>query len=232
MKLLTLILLLFTCPKIMLSAQKMSIDIDEEYLDMLTPAYYSSTTESNFVSEVDNYLHFARSVPFQLPFIDSTGGAPDYSIGRSFGEGIGPGGTGSHHPAIDYYMNSTGNKVNLYAPCDGYVEIDGSVDRYRHFVSITHEIYDSSSHFLGKMKVILAHIDLDLDAADGILPNGTYVKKGALISGNLYSGTMGGPHLHLEIRYYRPTDLGDEDFYGGPVGDKTSPSAGTWTYGY
>jgi hypothetical protein len=47
---------------------------------------------------------------------------------------------------------------------------------------------------------------------------------------------VGGPHLHLEIRYYRPSDNGDEEYYGivGPAGSTTltAPSAGSWEFGY
>ncbi len=82
---------------------------------------------------------------------------------------------------------------------------------------------------------LYAHIDLDLDKADGLSLNGQTVQAGDLISRHLYSGTVGGPHLHFEIRYYRSTDSGDEEFYGfaGPRADPvlTQPSGGSWLYG-
>ena len=49
------------------------------------------------------------------------------------------------------------------------------------------------------------------------------------------SGTVGGPHLHFETRYYRLGDAGDETFYGSadPFSEEklTEPSAGQWSYG-
>jgi hypothetical protein len=82
---------------------------------------------------------------------------------------------------------------------------------------------------------LYAHIDLDLDSADNLILSGKSVKQGDLISRHLYSGTVGGPHLHFEIRYYRPGDKGNEEFYGVPgFGNNTltDPSAGSWSYGY
>ena len=76
---------------------------------------------------------------------------------------------------------------------------------------------------------LYAHVDLDLDEADGLSMSRKTVKAGDLISKNLYSETRGGPHLHFEIRYYRPDDDGTEEFYGirGSV-----PGAGEWPNGY
>ena len=71
------------------------------------------------------------------------------------------------------------------------------------------------------MVSLYGHIDLDLDSAANLDLNGKYVKKGDLVSNHLYAGTTEGPHLHFEIRYYRNTDSGMEDFYGGPTADKT-----------
>ena len=204
---------------------------NEQYEDLLTPQYYNTPDSGNFRLELNKFIHFSRMIPFQHPFQPPSGEIPQYTIGRSFGDGLGPGGTGSHHPAIDYYLTNN-DSMNLYAACDGYVKIDKTVDRYRHFLSITSEVKDSTEKVIGKMVVIYAHIDLDFDAADNINLEGKFVKKGDLVSKHLYSGTVGGPHLHFEIRYYRATDTGEEDFYGGQVGDKTSPSAGSWTYGF
>ncbi len=53
-------------------------------------------------------------------------------------------------------------------------------------------------------------------------------KAGDLISKHLYEGTRGGPHLHFEIRYYRPTDNGTEEFYGFR---QSAPGAGDWPNG-
>lgn len=84
------------------------------------------------------------------------------------------------------------------------------------------------------MVTLYAHIDLDLDSADNLILDGQFVNKGDIISKHLYSGTLGGPHLHFEIRYYRPTDIGDEEYYGWSGGnpDFTEPSTGSWSYGY
>jgi len=204
---------------------------DGQYEDMLTPEYYNTPNGGTFRREVNKFVHFARQLPFQHPLEDSLGQTPTYTINRSFGDGIGPGRTGSHHPAIDYYIgNST--KVNMYAAHDGTVTVSKDVARYRHYLSITADIKDSLNNTIGKMVTIYAHIDLDLDSIDNINPDGQYVKKGDLVSKHLYSGTMGGPHLHFEIRYYRSTDRGLEDFYGGNVGGKTSKSSGSWSYGF
>lgn len=86
-----------------------------------------------------------------------------------------------------------------------------------------------------KLVTPYAYIDLDLDEADGLILNGVTVHAGDLISQHLYAGTVGGPHLHFEIRYYRPADIGDEEFYGfaGPRTDPslTEPPSGPWTHG-
>ncbi len=201
-----------------------------QYEDMLTPEYYNTANGGVFRIELNKFVHFARQLPFQHPFEDSLAQIPTYTINRSFGDGIGPGGTGSHHPAFDYYIaNST--QVNMYAAHNGVVNISRDIARYRHYLSITTDINDSLGNNIGKMVTLYAHIDLDLDSIDNINLDGQYVNKGDLISKNLYSGTMGGPHLHFEIRYYRTTDTGLEDFYGGNIGANTSPSSGSWTYG-
>ncbi|MEA3285932.1 MAG: T9SS type A sorting domain-containing protein [Candidatus Marinimicrobia bacterium] len=89
---------------------------------------------------------------------------------------------------------------------------------------------------IGKLVTLYAHIDLDLDFVDGLDLDGQYAEKGDTISLNLYSGTVGGLHLHFEIRFYRPDELGDETFYSfvGPEGSDifTEPSTGSWSYGY
>ncbi len=203
-----------------------------QYQDMLTPIYYNSPEGDEFRTEVNKFIHFVRQIPFQHPLEDSLGQAPIYTIKRGFGDGIGFGGVGSHHPALDYHVGNSATLVNLYAAHDGYVSVDKTVSRYRHYLSITSEIRDSIGNAIGKMLTLYGHVDLDLDSMSDLNLNGKYVQKGDLISKHLYSGTVGGPHLHFEIRYYRNSDLGTEDFYGGNVGDKTTPSAGKWTYGY
>ena len=204
---------------------------DGQYEDMLTPEYYNTPNGGAFRLEVNKFVNFSRQLPFQHPFEDSLGQIPTHTIGRGFGDGIGPGGTGSHHPAFDYYFNGS-TQVNMYAAHDGIITISRDVARYRHYLSITTDIKDSLNNTIGKMVTIYGHIDLDLDSIDNINLDGQYVNKGDLVSKHLYSGTMGGPHLHFEIRYYRPTDTGLEDFYGGNVGGNTSPSSGSWSYGF
>ena len=56
----------------------------------------------------------------------------------------------------------------------------------------------SRGKFLGKLVTVYAHIELN--EADGLLLEGKLVQKGELLSNHLYSGTMGGPHLHFEVR--------------------------------
>ena len=205
---------------------------DGAYEDMLTPAYYSSNGDSAFIKELNKFVNFARKLPFSHPLEDSLGNMPSITEGRGFGAGIGPGGSGSHHPAIDLYVGNRQTKVTMYAAHNGVIETNRTVDRYRHYISISQNISDEEGNILGKIMTLYGHVDLDMDEADGLDINGKTVKKGDIISKNLYAGTMGGPHLHLEIRYYRSSDTGKEDFYGGRVGDKTEPSAGSWTYGY
>ena len=65
-----------------------------------------------------------------------------------------------------------------------------NADKYRNYLSLTKELSDSLGNKLGKIVVIYAHIDIDLDSLDNIILDGTLVKKGDLISKNLYSGTV------------------------------------------
>ena len=201
------------------------------YEDMLTPEYYNTPNGEAFRIEVNKLVNFARLLPFQHPLEDNLGNIPTYTINRNFGDVIGNSQRGSHHPAIDYYIGKS-TQVNMYAAHDGVVTINRDVSRYRHYLSITTDIHDDLDNIIGKMVTIYAHIDLDLDSIDDLNLNGQYVKRGDLVSKNLYSGTKGGPHLHFEIRYYRTADTSLEDFYGGNTGDNTSPSSGNWTYGY
>ena len=86
--------------------------------------------------------------------------------------------------------------------------------KYRQYLAITKDIVDGDGFLLGKLVTLYAHLDLDLDEADELLMNGQSVAPGDLISTHFYAGTVGGPHLHFEARYYRSNDIGNESYYG------------------
>ncbi len=203
------------------------------YQDFLTPYYYSSNNES-FRTEINKFIHFARLTEFQHPIEDSVAQMPSYSINRGFGDGIGPGGTAQHHPAIDLHIENGDTNVVMYAAYDGYIHTVRDAAKYRDYLSITKDIKDSLDNTIGKIVTIYGHIDLNLDSLDNRLLNGQFVNQGDIVSRHLYSGTLGGPHLHFEIRYYRPSNVGNEEYYGWSGGSitYTEPSAGSWSYGY
>ena len=209
---------------------------DGEFEDMLTPAYYLAGNGDPFRNEINKFVHFARLGSCQHPFENQAGEIPAYAINREFGDGLGPGGTAQHHPAIDLHVGNGNTLVNMYAAYDGYVETYRDAPKYRDYLSLSKNIEDSVGDIIGKMVTLYAHIDLDLDSVDNILLNGQFVNQGDIVSKHLYSGTLGGPHLHFEIRFYRTTDVGNEGFYGfvGPGGSTTltEPSTGSWEYGY
>jgi len=215
-------------------SQTYSNNEDGQYEDMLTPAYYLAPNGDNFRNGINMFVHFARTEPFQHPLEDSVGHLPLFTINRGFCDGIGPGGTAQHHPAIDLHLENGNTQVNMYAAHEGQVETYRDAKKYRHYLSIAKNIEDSIGNVIGKMVTLYAHIDLDLDSADNLILDGEFVNKGDIISKHLYSGTLGGPHLHFEIRFYRPTDGGDEEYYGWSGGnpDFTEPSTGSWSYGY
>ncbi|MGE0561849.1 MAG: T9SS type A sorting domain-containing protein [Flavobacteriales bacterium] len=203
------------------------------YQDLLTPAYYSTPIGGAFRVEINKFVYYARIEPFRHPLEDSFGVIPSYSIpsNGTFSAGKGPGNTGEHHKANDMHVGSNDTNVTMYAAIDGYVNTYYSALKYRDYLSITKDIKDSSNNILGKMVVIYGHLELILDSLDGLLLNGQYVNQGDVVSKHLYSGTVGGPHLHFEIRYYRAPDFGTEDYYGFIGANLTDPSAGIWTYG-
>lgn len=88
---------------------------DGQYEDMLTPAYYLAPNGDAFRNEVNKFVHFARIGSFQHPLEDSIGQMPSFTINRGFGDGIGPGGTAQHHPAIDLHVGSGNTNVTMYA---------------------------------------------------------------------------------------------------------------------
>ena len=207
--------------------------------DMLTPAYYQVPEGAAFREEVNRFVYFARGLPFQHPLADSFGATPSFfvsDLGR-FGAPKGPNQDAQHHPAIDIYVAGRTTDVGLYAAHAGTVRTLRDADKYRHLIAITKEIVDEAGQLLGHVVTLYGHVDLDQDEADGLFLDGRTVERGDLVSRHLYAGTMGGPHLHLEIRYYRADDTGTETFYGGRTGpggsgELTDPSSGIWTYGY
>ncbi len=205
-------------------------------LDMLTPAYYQSTTEASFIEDVNQFISFAQLEQFHHPLEDETGRIPDFTVPPigEFGAGKGLNGTSQHHPAVDLHVGNKEILVNIYASYDGFVTTVKNADKYRHYVSISKNVEDGNGQLIGKLVTLYAHIDLDLDEADSLNINEQHVNKGDIISKHLYSGTLGGPHLHFEIRYYRAGDNGTETFYGfaNPnLPELTEPSAGNWSYG-
>jgi murein DD-endopeptidase MepM/ murein hydrolase activator NlpD len=199
-----------------------------EHSDMLTPAYYQ---DGALRSAVDAFIGACRTEPFHHPLESGTGGIPEYRVpgmGR-FGAGKGPTGTEQHHPATDLHVGNRETQVELFAAHDGLVSTVRDAPKYRHYIAITKPIMDEAGKELGKLVTLYGHVDLDLDEAAGLSMDGKQVKAGDLISKNLYAGTRGGPHLHFEIRYYRPADSGNEEFYGFR---ESVPSEGTWPYGF
>jgi len=190
--------------------------------DMLTPAYYSG----ELTSEVDDFLAACQKVQMHHPLQNESGQIPPFDAPSwgAFGAGKGPTRTEQHHPATDLKVA----EVALYAPHDGAVATVRDAPKYRNYISITKVITDAAGKELGKLVTLYAHVDLDLDEADGLFLDGQTVEAGDLLSKNLWSGTRGGPHLHFEIRYYRPGDSGTEEFYGFR---KSEPGAGDWPLG-
>jgi len=207
---------------------------DGEYQDMLTPAYYNTPLSEDYRTELNTFVHFARLTPFQNPVENSSSQIPTYTITRGFGEEL----TQNeiilqHHPAIDLHFENNQADIEMFASMDGYIQTYEDAPKYRDYLSITKDVEDNEGNILGKIVVIYAHIDLELDIANGLLMEGQYVNKGDLVSNHLYSQTVGGPHLHYEIRYYKTSDVGNEEFYGWAGGNTayTEPSAGIWEYG-
>lgn len=202
--------------------------------NMLTPEYYLSEENSTFKEEVDKFISTVLALDFNHPLRNPEGEIPNYSTGRVFGAEIGPENALQHHPAIDLYFINQNASVNMYALHDGVVNTYTDAPKYREYLSITKEIVDINGTCLGRLVTIYAHLDLELDSLDNISLEGKYIIRGDLVSKNLYSGTVGGPHLHFEIRFYRADDDGDEEFYGYNNGSNglTEPSAGNWLHGY
>ena len=208
-----------------------TISAESTYMNMLTPSYYVSTIVNPFKNEVDQFISEVEQIQFSHP-LGSSEERPNYVVKTKFGDEKGIGPATQYHPAVDVYVGNFVTNVNLYATHDGYISTARDVDKYRQYVSITKNVEDDLGELIGKLVTIYAHIDLDLDELESLYQEGDYVSKGTLISKHLYTETVGGPHLHFEVRYYRATDVGNEEFYGGYGADFTEPSAGYWEYGY
>ena len=186
---------------------------------------------------MNRFVYYAREIGFTHPLGDSTI-RPGYVVPDlgCFGAGKGPTGTEQHHPAVDMHVGDHDTLVTVYAPHDGLAHTYRDAPKYRHYLSITRDVLDSDSIVVGRLVTILGHIDLDLDEGDSLFMDGVYVEQGNIVSRHLWSGTTGGPHLHWEVRYYRPEDAATESFYGmsPPWGDEsfTAQSEGPWGYGF
>lgn len=201
------------------------------YQDFLTPNYYN-TDETDLRNQINELVHFARLENYQHPFKNASGAIASYSTNRGFGDGIGMDGTSQHHPAIDLHPSNP-TDITIYAVHDGLVNTYRDSPKYRHYLTITKDLKDSENKPIGKLVSLYAHIDLDLDESESLQLDGLPVNIGDLISGNLYSETMGGAHLHFELRFYRNSEIGNEDFYNWQnSGDYTTLSSGIWSFGY
>ncbi len=194
---------------------------------MYTPAYYK---DGPLKKEVDILVEACQQRPLSHPLEDPEGIIPSYRVPAmgDFGAGKGPTRKEQHHPATDMHIGSRETSVGIYAAHDGVVSTARDAPKYRHYVAVTKVISDESGKELGKLVTLYGHVDLDLDEAADISMNGKTVKAGDLISKHLYADTRGGPHLHFEIRYYRPGDKGNEEFYGFR---QKVPGAGDWPWG-
>ena len=206
------------------------------FQDMLTPAYYHADDGDPFRSEVNRFFFFARQAAFHHPLEDLSGQLRSFSV-PTMGEFGAPKGAFQHHAAVDLHVEHGETDVALYAPYDGYVTTVRDAPKYRHYISITKNVEDDHGQVVGRLVTLYGHVDLDLDEADSLFMDGQSVGSGDLVSNHLFAGTVGGPHLHFEIRYYRPDYLGNETFYGGNSGpygnpDFTEPSAGIWSLGF
>lgn len=210
---------------------------DCEFKDLLQPEYYNVEDNSPFANEVNRFISYCRKMTFHHPMKNENGQISQFFITTSgiFGSGKGLTNTEEYHPAVDLHVLNNQTNVSLYAAYDGYVTTYRDAQKYRQYLSISSDVLSDNQEVIGKLVTIYAHIDLDLDEQDGILLNGCYVKKGDKVSQHLYSETVGGPHLHFEIRFYRAEDLGNESFYGiyGLSNSLlTEQSTGPWIYGY
>ena len=198
--------------------------------DMLTPTYYNATNGAPIREAADEFVYFAQKETLHHPLRDGTNSTPDVVVHAEFcsTKGQPP---AQYHPAVDMHVGTAETAVELFAAHEGIVATYRDALKYRHYLSISKTIVDDNGQPIGILVTLYAHIDLDLDEADGLFLDGQTISTGDLVSQNLYSDTVGGPHLHFEIRYYRPGDTGEETFYGIIGSTLTEPSAGPWIYG-
>ena len=196
---------------------------------MLTPAYYS---DNLLRAEIDALIDACQQEQLRHPLLPPEGIMPSHRTPQmgTFGAGKGPTRKEQHHPAVDMHIGSRQTEASIHASHDGIVHTvrEDPKRKYRHYIAITKTIRNDAGAELGKLTTIYGHVDLDLDEATGLKLDGKQVKAGDLISRHLWEGTMGGPHLHFEIRYYRPEDEGTEEFYGFM---QKVPGAGDWPWG-
>jgi murein DD-endopeptidase MepM/ murein hydrolase activator NlpD len=201
-----------------------------EFQDMLTPAYYNADADDPFRHEMNRAIYYFQREPLHHPLQDGTNSLPQFTVQAVFGstKGWPP---NQYHPAVDMRMGTGETAVELFAAHGGIVATYRDALKYRHYLSISKTIMDDNGQPVGMLVTLYAHIDLDLDEDDGLFMDGQTVAEGDLVSRHLYSDTVGGPHLHFEMRYYRPGDTGEENFYGIIGANLTEPSAGPWIYG-
>ena len=147
---------------------------------MLTPAYYDGGAMSR---EADAFLAACQTVQMKHPLQNPKGRILAYDAPRwgSFGAGKGPTRAEQHHPATDLKVGGGQTDVELFAAYDGVVAIFRDAPKYRHYISITKIITDKDGKELGKLVTLYAHVELDLDEADGLLMDGKTVKAGDLL---------------------------------------------------
>lgn len=208
-----------------------TITVDSEFEDMLTPAYYLTTSNTSFKNQLNQFITKAEQTLFSHP-LGAEEERPNFVVKSKFGDEKGAGSAIQYHPAVDMYVGNLVTNVYLYAAHEGIVTTARDVEKYRQYIAITKEIKDDNNVLIGKLVTLYAHIDLDLDAPETLFEEGDFISKGTLISKNLYANTVGGPHLHFEVRYYRATDIGNEEFYGASNSIFTQASEGYWQYGF
>lgn len=197
---------------------------NESTPDFISPDYYNATKDDSIREAINEILYRSRRDGLHHPLQGKT--LPNYTIFRDFCDVVGRNPNYQYHPARDFYVENKATEVGIYASHDGIVDTCTSIARYRHNISITKTIFNDKGIELAKLTTVYAHVDLDLNTIK--LTAGDSVKRGDIICSHLYSGTMGGPHLHFEIRFYDKTAKGLEDFYAWNF---NTPSAGPWQYG-